>query len=72
MIEGPKSKTTDEIQKPTQSDQNSNDPLNTEADSEVTGTDISASNEAEPEKFVDQMSHADDPSNDTRTDDSRV
>ncbi len=71
MSQGPKTKTVEETQTAPRDDEKNEQPSNT-GDSEATDSDKLSIPEAEPENIVDQMSHADHPSNDTRTDDPRV
>lgn len=72
MNEGPKTKTVEETQTAPRDVDKNDQPSVTGNDSEGTSSVKGAATEAEPEKIVDQMSHADHPSNDSRTDDPRV
>jgi hypothetical protein len=72
MSQGPKTKTVEDTQTAPR-DQDRNDQTGSDSfDTDPIAMEKGATTETEPEKIVDQMSHADNPSNDSRNDDPRV
>ncbi len=72
MNQGPKTRTVEENQTAPRNDDKNDQPFKTVKDSEATGPDKGATIGAESATIVDQMSHADHPSNEGRNDDPRV